>query len=138
VKDHLDEIDAEQAKLDSIDEQLRLAIEAINATLRDRLHTRVEIPCEGAKFSKIAFCKLYKVWVIGVEIGGDWQSLGHASREVRAEALAGDHVRRLVAAASADLRAVRSSRDPAIKAAADLLAQLGAALPKPAPVGGSK
>lgn len=123
----LDEAQAAQAELDTVDTQLSAAINAIEDGLRSRIHMRIEIPCEGAVFKAIAFGKHSAEWRLLVKLErGEWTPLNSAARARRAEALSGGHIRRLIDQSVSLLRSELEARAAATDEANDLLTQLGA------------
>ena len=122
----LNEIAIEQARLDSIDDQLSVAIRSIETALRDRVKTHIEIEVQDAKFNRIAFGKINGAWCLIVTMSGTQHALTHVSREARAQALEGGHVRRLIDETAQMIRDQIAKREGATKAASELLAMLGA------------
>lgn len=122
----LDEILSEQQKLDAIDTQLSAAIEAIEHALRERLKIRVDVATPTATFASLGFGKHNSKWCLTVESEGYRSPLLSAPRAMRAEALEGGHLRRIVTIAADVIRTTVESRSVATKEAAELLTLLGA------------
>lgn len=118
------EITSASTALNEADDQLATAIVGIEQLLSTHIGTRVEVPCTGEKFARIAFGKQDGGWHLLVEQNGQWTVLSKASREVRACALAGGHVKRLVIDSADQIRNQVVSRRLAASAANELLALL--------------
>lgn len=126
MKDLLDTLSTEQQRLNAIDDQLSQVLKAVESQLAERVSIRIEIACESASFTKIAYGKISAGWCLQVERGGVWHALLQASRECRAEAIAGGHVRALLEDSVEQVRRQTSNRATATKAAAELMTMLGA------------
>jgi len=118
VIDMLQDIAEAQGKLDAIDTQLCATIRIVETELASRISTRITVKIAGERVTAIGFGKLQGAWCLFVEYD--------APRDVRAQAFAGGHVRRLITESATLIRGHIAQRDAAIKEANDLLTQMGA------------
>jgi hypothetical protein len=124
VRQTLDDIAKADEELLAIDSQLAVAIEAIDNVLRQRITVSIEIARDG--FGAIGFGKVNGKWCLFAIPAGVRIELLHCSRDVRAAAMSGGHVRHLIDTAAELLRARKTERVAAAANAAALLADLGA------------
>ena len=124
--DMLQDIAEAQGKLDAIDTQLCATIRIVETELASRISTRITVKIAGERVTAIGFGKLQGAWCLFVEYDAFENRLVDAPRDVRAQAFAGGHVRRLITESATLIRGHIAQRDAAIKEANDLLTQMGA------------
>lgn len=113
----LGQIAVVQRELDALDTQLGTAITAIEHALRARVNTRIEVAVTGERFIALAFGKHSGAWQFLVAYDNDFHPLAGAARDVRARALAGGHIERLITGAAEQIRTQLDGRKAATEAA---------------------
>lgn len=121
MTDVIDDIAEAQDSLNSVDDQLSAAIRMLEHALHQRISVRIETECTGETFSRVAFGKLKGNWSFLVELGGEWHALTSCARDIRATALSGGHLKRLVLESADSIRNTVTGRRAATSAAQELL-----------------